>query len=143
MRRFYISGRVPRVTEKPLIRLNVRCRDERQIFNTIRFGQAYVGKVANPEDMVKCFMVKERTKRDHNGVGDINSVSECYINVVECNIYIIFQEYVVAANRVEDIVSSFFAESDTLKLFSVSVINEAVKKFIDANANEAIKDAAM
>lgn len=70
---FLILGRTPRVSEKPLIRLNVRCRDERQIFNTIRFGQEYLGKVANPEDMVKCTMIKERTRQKH-GTNEITLV---------------------------------------------------------------------
>ncbi|KAJ8928137.1 hypothetical protein NQ314_019317 [Rhamnusium bicolor] len=52
-------GRTGRASEKPLIRLNVKYRDERQVFNAIRFGQSYMGKVANPEDMVKCQAIKE------------------------------------------------------------------------------------
>lgn len=47
-----------------------------------------------------------------------------------------------SASRVEDIVSSTFAENDTLKLFAVTAINEAVKKYIDANDTDAISDVA-
>lgn len=37
----------------PLIRLRVFYERDLQSFNAIRFGQKYVGRVANPEDVVK------------------------------------------------------------------------------------------
>lgn len=57
----------------PLIRLCVRYSDERQSFNAIRFGQKYVDRVANPEDLVKFVSVQKvrRTgNRPRGGVGD-------------------------------------------------------------------------
>lgn len=50
----------------PLIRLKVLYRDERLVFNGIRFGQKYVKKVANPEDMIKFVHLKSVTARTSN-----------------------------------------------------------------------------
>lgn len=73
-----LVGRNQRVSQQPLIRLNVKCCDERQVFNTIRFGQNYIGKVANPDDMVKCNLPKERTRSGKDSNREINAV--CYLS---------------------------------------------------------------
>lgn len=50
----------------PLIRLVVFYFVEKQVVNHIRFGQKYIGRVANPEDMLimKSSKMRERRKRD-------------------------------------------------------------------------------
>lgn len=60
---FFFLGRTGRASQLPLIRLNVKYRDERQVFNAIRFGQSYIGKVANPEDMIKCNPLRETVRK--------------------------------------------------------------------------------
>lgn len=52
----------------PLIRLNVIYTSESQWFNVIRFGQRYIGQVANAADMIKLkFGVsRPRTKKGEN-----------------------------------------------------------------------------
>ncbi|XP_023018271.2 double strand break repair nuclease mre11 [Leptinotarsa decemlineata] len=112
-------GRTPDVSEKPLIRLNVKVRDEKQVFNTIRFGQSYVGKVANPEDMVKCNVIRQPIRGDKKGDG------------------ISLSDTPIVAERVEDIVLEHFSENDLLKVFPVGPLVESVKKHIDANDSEA------
>ncbi|CAH1155365.1 unnamed protein product [Phaedon cochleariae] len=119
-------GRVGKASEKPLIRLNVKCRDERQVFNAIRFGQQYNGRVANPDDMVKCQPIKEPVRR---GKGDGKDK-------------ITFNDGPVLADRVEDIISKYFAENDTLKGLSIGPLNEGVKRFIDSNNADAVSDVA-
>ncbi|XP_018578438.1 double-strand break repair protein MRE11 [Anoplophora glabripennis] len=109
-------GRTQKVTQKPLIRLNVKYRDERQLFNTIRFGQTYVGQVANPEDMVKCQPIKNPVRQNKSDVYDMPDI---------------------IADRVEDIVLKHFNDNDSLLCFSVYPLNEAVKKCIDSNDPEA------
>lgn len=36
----------------PLIRLRVQYSEEKHVFNAVRFGLHYTGRVANPSDMV-------------------------------------------------------------------------------------------
>lgn len=61
----------------PLIRIVAFYFTEAQIVNHIRFGQKFVGKVANPDDMVimKPNKPKERSKRI-GGNEDFNSIKE-------------------------------------------------------------------
>lgn len=56
----------------PLIRLVVFFFTEAQVVNHIKFGKKYVGKVANPEDMVimKPNKIKERRKKNNAGRDD-------------------------------------------------------------------------
>lgn len=118
-------GHTPKVSEKPLIRLIVRYKNEKQVFNTIRFGQSYVGKVANPENMLKFSCLKERThKKNAQGVLEVEF------------------EGPVLADRVEDLVSQHFTEKDSLSFFALNSLNEAVKKYIDSNDVNAISDVA-
>ncbi|KAG5894927.1 hypothetical protein JTB14_008886 [Gonioctena quinquepunctata] len=113
-------GRIQRVSERPLIRLNVKARDERQVFNTIRFGQSYVGQVANPEDMIKCNVIRQPVRRGQNDIDGIQ-----------------LSNAPILAERVEDIVLKYFADNDTFKCLPIGPLNESVKKFIDANDTEA------
>lgn len=55
----------------PLIRLIVFYFTEEQIVNQIKFGRKYVGKVANPEDMVVMKPNKNKERRKRNGVDDV------------------------------------------------------------------------
>lgn len=49
----------------PLIRLITHYHVERQAINVIKFGQKFVDRVANPEDMIvlKPFKIRERTTK--------------------------------------------------------------------------------
>lgn len=47
----------------PLLRLIVAYVDEAQAFNTIRFGQKYIGRVANPKDIIKLRSAVRKTPR--------------------------------------------------------------------------------
>jgi len=56
----------PKQPKLPLLRLRVHYTEEEQIFNTIRFGQQYNNKVANPTDMLIFKRIKKTTKSDLN-----------------------------------------------------------------------------
>lgn len=63
----YVLGHEKQPT-LPLIRVRVEYKDEEQTFNTIRFGQRFHSKVANPTDIVLLKREKKastrRTKND-------------------------------------------------------------------------------
>lgn len=55
---FFIKGH-ERQPKLPLLRVRVEYTDEAQCFNTIRFGQKYQSRVANPDDMI--LLKREKT----------------------------------------------------------------------------------
>ncbi|CAG9837965.1 unnamed protein product [Diabrotica balteata] len=114
-----------KVSEKPLIRLIVKYKNERAVFNSIRFGQMYTEKVANPDTMVKFQVIKECSTRRR-----LNQ------DLVDDEIL----EGPVLVERVEDLVSQYFSEHKHLQLFPLNTINEAVKRFIDSSDAGAIVD---
>lgn len=50
----------------PLLRLKVTYKSDMHHFNTVRFGQKFMDRVANPVDMVKLKQEKEDTKKNIN-----------------------------------------------------------------------------
>jgi double-strand break repair protein MRE11 len=105
----------------PLIRLIVKYQDERQVFNAIRFGQGFANKVANPEDAVKFVSLQKKTRRG-NVTMNGEDVEDLEIEQVD---------------RVEDLLAKYFNETNQLKVLSIRGLNEAVKRFIDANDTDA------
>jgi double-strand break repair protein MRE11 len=74
-------------TELPLIRLRVQYTEEKYLFNAVRFGLQYTGRVANPSDMVvfhkqqsmkKVKMENKFDKDTLEGLFNIDGVSIVY-----------------------------------------------------------------
>ncbi|XP_066250453.1 double-strand break repair protein MRE11 [Euwallacea similis] len=109
----------------PLLRLIVTYVDESQAFNMIRFGQRYVGRVANPKDMVKLKSGLKPEKTDTTGIGRYMA-----------------QENINLPNRVEDLVLKYFEDNpeDQLQCLSLKTLNESVVKCIDTQELEAPVD---
>ncbi|XP_030764461.1 double-strand break repair protein MRE11 [Sitophilus oryzae] len=112
----------------PLIRLNVSYIDETQAFNPIRFGEAYVGRVANPGDMVKVkhLSARQAFRRNKNKSND-----EDFEEVAE--------EEIPA--RVEDLVLEYFESGQTrpLEFMPLKALNETVSKCIESDNMDYIE----
>ncbi|XP_066153313.1 double-strand break repair protein MRE11 [Euwallacea fornicatus] len=106
----------------PLLRLIVTYVDESQTFNMIRFGQRYVGRVANPKDMVKLNSGIKPDKIDTSGIGRYMA-----------------QENINLPNRVEDLVLKYFEDNpeDQLQCLSLKALNESIVKCIDTQEIDA------
>lgn len=107
----------------PLLRLSVKYDDERQVFNTIRFGQQFSSRVANPTDILKFKSLQKKTKPNRSSLvgNDDDNVNE-------------------EVDRVEDLLPKYFDEKNQLDLYSLSGLSAAVKKYIDANDASAPAD---
>lgn len=108
----------------PLLRLVVRYDDERQVFNTIRFGQQFSSKVANPTDMLKFKAINKNVRP--NRVSLLGGANDDDINE--------------EVDRVEDLLPKYFDEKNQLNLYSLNALSAAVKKYIDANDASAPAD---
>lgn len=108
----------------PLLRLVVKYDDERQVFNTIRYGQQFSNRVANPTDMLKFKSLKKTVRSSHVSLaGDDNDA-----NLNE------------EVDRVEDLLPKYFNENNQLNIYSLSGLSAAVKKYIDASDVSAPAD---
>ncbi|ENN72711.1 hypothetical protein YQE_10649, partial [Dendroctonus ponderosae] len=106
----------------PLLRLIVAYVDESQTFNTIRFGQKYIGRVANPKDMVKLRSTVKKSPRHGKEKNE-------FLTPVNQSL----------PSRVEDLVMQYFEDNQQkqLKCLSLNFLNASVVKCIDANEYDA------
>lgn len=112
----------PKQPTEPIIRLRVQFENEEQIFNTIRFGQGYIGRVANHNDMI--LRHKTVKKKDEVKPLDMGALEE-----------ILEEEKENKHVRVEDIVSQYFdtvAPDQKLKVLSPMCMGEIMRRLVDA-----------
>ncbi|KAG5519431.1 hypothetical protein PMAC_002058 [Pneumocystis sp. 'macacae'] len=106
----------------PLIRLKVEYSLEYQVENPQRFSNRFVGKVANPNDIVKFYMRKNtRNKAIKSLQSDIEPLNVKLENI-----------------KVEDLVKEFLSIQSLVCLPEYE-LGEAVTKFIEKDDREALK----
>ncbi|CAG0883308.1 unnamed protein product [Darwinula stevensoni] len=120
------NERQPKV---PLIRLRVTYDNHFQPFHTIRFGQRYQGKVANPEDMI---IFKKHIKNQPKEDLDFEAMDELFDMDPE----------ELSNVRVENMVEVYFAENEDpknkLHLLTERGMSEAVLRFVEKDDRDAI-----
>lgn len=133
-----IEGLIKRAEEKltgnqkqpklPLIRLRLDITDVEQQFNSIRFGQQYSGRVANPQDMV-VFKKKITRAKDEAKPLDKEALLEAFQNQREAT-----------ANRAEEVVDRYFKEAEEdkqLELLFCKSLSELTKRMVDYEDDDA------
>ncbi|XP_078077921.1 double-strand break repair protein MRE11 [Mustelus asterias] len=119
----------PRQPEKPLIRLRVDYSGGFEPFNTLRFSQKFVERVANPKDVIHFF--RHREQKDKKDDAQIN-----------------FEKIANRSSegmtlRVEDLVKQFFETAEKsvrLSLLTERGMGEAVQEFVDKEEKDAIDE---
>ncbi|KAK7597819.1 hypothetical protein V9T40_010044 [Parthenolecanium corni] len=117
----------------PLIRVRVEYKDEEQTFNTIRFGQRFHSRVANPTDLVLLKREKKASSRKtkDNDRDEREELDELLENESgedwesKMNYYML---------RYFDEVSR-----KTLQVLSLTGMNDAVTSFVEKNDKEKFK----
>ncbi|KAM9813155.1 double-strand break repair protein MRE11 isoform 2-T2 [Syngnathus typhle] len=119
----------PLTPEKPLIRLRVDYTGGFETFNTSRFSQKYVDRVANPKDLIhflRCRVKKEEVKDEFN---------VDYSKVLKTT--------AVEGLRVEDLVKQYFEATEKkvqLSLLSEHGMGKAIQEFVDKDEKDAIEE---
>ncbi|XP_023207127.1 double-strand break repair protein MRE11 isoform X1 [Xiphophorus maculatus] len=119
----------PRTPEKPLIRLRVDYSGGFETFNTSRFSQKFVDRVANPKDVIH-FLRKREQKE---GVKDEFNVD--YSKLVK--------PAAVEGLRVEDLVKQYFEAAEQkvqLSLLTEQGMGKAIQEFVDKDEKDAIEE---
>ncbi|XP_051882523.1 LOW QUALITY PROTEIN: double-strand break repair protein MRE11 [Pristis pectinata] len=119
----------PRQPEKPLIRLRVDYSGGFEPFNTLRFSQRFVERVANPKDIIHFF--RHREHKDRKADTEIN-----------------FEKIANRSSegmtlRVEDLVKQYFETAEKsiqLSLLTERGMGEAVQEFVDKEEKDAIDE---
>lgn len=116
----------PKQPTLPIIRLRIQFENEDQIFNSIRFGQNYMDRVANPNDMI--LRQKITKKRD-----EIKPLDKSVMNEI-------LEDESSKQIRVEDIVNSYFetvGSGQKLKVLSSMCMGEIMRRLVDSGDDQA------
>lgn len=118
----------PHQPEKPLIRLRVDYSGGFEPFNTLRFSQRFVERVANPKDIIHFFR-----HREHKEKNDTKINFEKFANKSSEGMTL----------RVEDLVKQYFETAEKsiqLSLLTERGMGEAVQEFVDKEEKDAIDE---
>uniref|UniRef100_A0A672I6R4 Double-strand break repair protein MRE11 n=1 Tax=Salarias fasciatus TaxID=181472 RepID=A0A672I6R4_SALFA len=113
----------PMTPEKPLIRLRVDYSGGFEAFNTSRFSQKFVDRVANPKDIVH-FLRRREQKEDIKGIKLVKTAA-------------------AEGLRVEDLVKQYFEAAEQkvqLSLLTEQGMGKAIQEFVDKDEKDAIEE---
>ncbi|XP_062242466.1 double-strand break repair protein MRE11 [Platichthys flesus] len=119
----------PLTPEKPLIRLRVDYSGGFETFNTSRFSQKFVDRVANPKDVIH-FLRHREQKENVKDEFDVD-----YSKLVK--------NTVVEGLRVEDLVQQYFEAAEQtvqLSLLTEQGMGKAIQEFVDKDEKDAIQE---
>ncbi|CAB1426208.1 unnamed protein product [Pleuronectes platessa] len=119
----------PLTPEKPLIRLRVDYSGGFETFNTSRFSQKFVDRVANPKDVIH-FLRHREQKENITDEFDVD-----YSKLVK--------NTVVEGLRVEDLVKQYFEAAEQtvqLSLLTEQGMGKALQEFVDKDEKDAIQE---
>ncbi|KAJ3590259.1 hypothetical protein NHX12_008213 [Muraenolepis orangiensis] len=119
----------PLTPEKPLIRIRVDYSDGFEAFNTSRFSQKFVERVANPKDVIH--FLRRREPREA-GKDEMNID---YSQLVRTS--------ATEGLRVEDLVKQYFEVAEQkvqLSLLTESGMGKALQEFVDKDEKDAIEE---
>ncbi|XP_075956575.1 double-strand break repair protein MRE11 [Anarhichas minor] len=119
----------PLTPEKPLIRLRVDYSGGFETFNTSRFSQKFVDRVANPKDLIH-FLRRREQKEDIK-----DEVNLDYGKLLKTP--------AVEGLRVEDLVKQYFEATEQtvqLSLLTEQGMGKAIREFVDKDEKDAIEE---
>ncbi|XP_070761935.1 double-strand break repair protein MRE11 isoform X2 [Enoplosus armatus] len=119
----------PLTPEKPLIRLRVDYSGGFEAFNTSRFSQKFVDRVANPKDLIH-FIRRREQKEDIK-----DEVNVDYGKLLKTT--------AVEGLRVEDLVKQYFQAAEKtvqLSLLTEQGMGKAIQEFVDKDEKDAIEE---
>ncbi|KAF3847720.1 hypothetical protein F7725_020748 [Dissostichus mawsoni] len=119
----------PLTPEKPLIRLRVDYSGGFEAFNTSRFSQKFVDRVANPKDVIH--FLRRREQKENNK----DEVNVDYGKLLKTT--------AVEGLRVEDLVKQYFEATEQnvqLSLLTEHGMGKAIQEFVDKDEKDAIEE---
>ncbi|XP_072248545.1 double-strand break repair protein MRE11 [Leuresthes tenuis] len=119
----------PLTPEKPLIRLRVDYSGGFETFNTSRFSQRFVDRVANPKDIIHFLRRREQKE---------NIKDEVNVDYGK-----LLKTAAIEGLRVEDLVKQYFEAAEQkvqLSLLTEHGMGKAIQEFVDKDEKDAIEE---
>ncbi|XP_071375342.1 double-strand break repair protein MRE11 [Centroberyx affinis] len=119
----------PLTPEKPLIRIRVDYSGGFEAFNTSRFSQKFVDRVANPKDVIHFVR-----RREHK---------EAIKDEINVDYGQLLKNTAVEGLRVEDLVKQYFEAAEQkvqLSLLTEQGMGKAIQEFVDKDEKDAIEE---
>uniref|UniRef100_A0A8D3BP52 Double-strand break repair protein n=1 Tax=Scophthalmus maximus TaxID=52904 RepID=A0A8D3BP52_SCOMX len=119
----------PLTPEKPLVRLRVDYSGGFEAFNTSRFSQKFVDRVANPKDIIHFLRHREQKE---------NIKDEVNVDYSK-----LLKTTAVEGLRVEDLVKQYFEAAEQtvqLSLLTEQGMGKAIQEFVDKDEKDAIQE---
>ncbi|KAK7865582.1 hypothetical protein R5R35_010113 [Gryllus longicercus] len=139
----YVDGLIERAANQqtghekqpilPLIRLRVEYSSEVQAFNTVRFGEKFHGKIANPDHLIRLMRERKEAEKSKKNVLDIETMQD-----------LLKREPVslMWENRIDAVLEEYFKNTSqsALQVLSVKGLSQAASRFITKDDKEAVTD---
>ncbi|RSH93640.1 meiotic recombination [Saitozyma podzolica] len=123
----------------PLIRLKVETSDAKEMTNPVRFGQDFVGRVANPRDILQYYRRKKAAERKSKNLPDAPDMED------EDEEWGADDPAAMTANdrlsklRMANLVKQYL-QAQNLEVLVENGLEDAVMRFVDKDDKDAIKD---
>ncbi|WRT69415.1 DNA repair protein (mre11) [Kwoniella shivajii] len=121
----------------PLIRVKVETTDAKEMTNPVRFGQLFVGKVANPRDILQYYRKKKPTERKVKNNPDLPDEDEEEWEGEDASILTTNDR--LAKLRMANLVKQYL-QAQNLEVLVENGMEDAVMRFVEKDDKDAIKD---
>ncbi|ORY35009.1 Metallo-dependent phosphatase-like protein [Naematelia encephala] len=122
----------------PLIRLKVETTGTKEMTNPIRFGQDFIGRVANPRDILQYYRRKVFTEKKSKNVPDQPGFEDEEDQEWEDPAAITANDR-LAKLRMANLVRQYL-QAQNLEVLVENGLEDAVMRFVDKDDKDAIKD---
>ncbi|WWC95289.1 DNA repair protein (mre11) [Kwoniella sp. B9012] len=121
----------------PLIRLKVETTDAKEMTNPVRFGQLFVGKVANPRDILQYYRKKKPAERKAKNNPDLPDEDEDDWEGDDPTMLTTNDR--LAKLRMANLVKQYL-QAQNLEVLVENGMEDAVMRFVEKDDKDAIKD---
>ncbi|WWC73429.1 DNA repair protein (mre11) [Kwoniella pini CBS 10737] len=121
----------------PLIRLKVETTDAKEMTNPVRFGQLFVGEVANPRDILQYYRKKKMAERKAKNNPDLPDQEE--EDWEDDDPTMLTTNDRLAKLRMANLVKQYL-QAQNLEVLVENGMEDAVMRFVEKDDKDAIKD---
>ncbi|TYJ56831.1 DNA repair protein (mre11) [Cryptococcus floricola] len=119
----------------PLVRLKVETTDAKDVINPVRFGQEYIGRVANPRDLLQYYRRKKVAERKPKNNADLPDSDD----IEEEPQSLLADDEASSKLRMAHLVGQYL-KAQELGVLVEGGLEEAVMRFVEKDDRDAIKD---
>ncbi|ORX38057.1 Mre11 DNA-binding presumed domain-domain-containing protein [Kockovaella imperatae] len=123
----------------PLIRLKVETSDAKEMTNPVRFGQDFVGRVANPRDILQYYRRKKAAEKKTKNVADAPDGVDDEWGPETDDPNAMTASDRLAKLRMSNLVRQYL-QAQQLEVLVENGLEDAVMRFVDKDDRDAIKD---